>query len=218
MDAADIRPVPRDLDLLGSRPYPGLTDRDVAALGAGRAVVQDGVLGDATASAVRAALVAERASLTPAAVGRGDEKQLHAELRGDLTTWLERRAEEPLAALWRTFDAIATEFRERCWLGVVDSEVQLAVYPPDGARYVRHLDAFAGGGRRRATAVYYLNPDWRPGDGGELVAHEPDGARTIEPRLDRLVLFLADRLEHEVLPAVAPRWAVTAWLLGPLDP
>jgi len=35
--------------------------------------------------------------------------------------------------------------------------------------------------------------------------------------LDRLVLFLAEKVEHAVLPCAAPRWAATAWYLGPVD-
>ena len=35
------------------------------------------------------------------------------------------------------------------------------------------------------------------------------------PGVDRLVVFLSDRVEHEVLPAHAERWAVTAWYYGP---
>lgn len=42
----------------------------------------------------------------------------------------------------------------------------LARYPGGGARYARHRDALPtaekGAGRRRLTAVYYLNHGWTP--------------------------------------------------------
>jgi len=36
----------------------------------------------------------------------------------------------------------------------------------------------------------------------------------VAPVLDRLVVFLSERLDHEVLPTFAPRLAVTAWFYG----
>jgi len=36
----------------------------------------------------------------------------------------------------------------------------------------------------------------------------------VEPTLDRLVVFLSERIEHEVLPSQAPRLALTAWFYG----
>lgn len=59
--------------------------------------------------------------------------------------------------------------------------------PDCGARYVRHLDAFRGGGgdgggadgggeRRVVTVLVYLNPDWRPAHGGHLRAYVGRGA------------------------------------------
>jgi len=43
----------------------------------------------------------------------------------------------------------------------------------------------------------------------------PDGPRDIEPVGGRLVVFLSDRVEHEVLPTSATRRAATAWFRGP---
>lgn len=62
-----------------------------------------------------------------------------------------------------------------------------------------------------ATAIYYVNPGWTPAAGGQLRLHAPAGPVDVEPLLDRLILFLAERIEHEVLPAHASRLAVTAW-------
>ena len=75
---------------------------------------------------------------------------------------------------------------------------------------MRHRDAFPGGDNRRVTAILYLNPDWQPEHGGQLRLHL-DPPRDVEPFSERLVVFLSDRVEHEVLPAFADRWAITAW-------
>jgi SM-20-related protein len=74
------------------------------------------------------------------------------------------------------------------------------------------------------TAIYYVNPGWRPEDGGALRLHAQgtDGADATDaatsaeavdlaPLLDRLIVFLSERVEHEVLPTKSTRWAVTAW-------
>jgi len=181
---------------------------ELERLGAGEVLVFDGALGAERALAVAARLTASREGLAEAGVGRVRDPGV----RGDLTRWLERDSAEPLFAL---FDGLLVELRERAWLGVREMEVQLALYPGRGESYVAHRDAFAGGGRRRATAVYYLNAAWKPGDGGELRVETPDGWREIEPVLDRLVVYLAEVVRHEVMPVHAPRWAVTAWFLGP---
>src|SRR6185295_11601544 len=93
-------------------------------------------------------------------------------------------------------------------------DLQVARYPGAGARYVRHRDAFGGPESRRVSAILYLNPTWTPADGGLLRLHTGAGAVDLEPRLDRLVVFLSERLEHEVLPAHAERFAATAWYYG----
>jgi SM-20-related protein len=69
------------------------------------------------------------------------------------------------------------------------------------------------------TAIYYANPAWRPADGGALRLYaDPsvDSGAAVEPVdvapiLDRLLVFLSERVEHEVLPTQAPRRAITAW-------
>lgn len=126
-------------------------------------------------------------------------------------------------------------------LGFVASRVSMMVarYPGGGARYARHLDAIPEhkGAKRRLTVIYYANPDWNPDDGGCLRTYFPEsvgskipGAQKsveavrggvsevprpwlfdVEPRLDRLVLFASEWLEHEVLPSYAERHSVTGW-------
>ena len=101
----------------------------------------------------------------------------------------------------------------RTW-GSAGFDLQLAHYPGGGERYVRHRDAFQGQSNRRVTAIYYANLDWRPEHGGLLRLHLEEGTQDVEPTLDRLVVFLSERVEHEVLPSHAPRLALTAWFYG----
>lgn len=119
--------------------------------------------------------------------------------------------------------------------GGLKKSVQLAYYPGGGHRYVRHRDAFPGadagaagekGGATEATrcltVICYLNPDWRPEHGGRLRLYLPPGASSssssphwdVDPLLGRAVVFRSDVVEHEVLPAWAPRMALTCWFYG----
>lgn len=124
------------------------------------------------------------------------------------------------------------------------TSVQVAMYPGDGVSgYVRHCDrgqAFCRQEDSKAatsttssnpppsstttpqrllTCVYYLTPhDWnQEQDGGALrVFHEHQGKTTdICPNRDRMVVFRADKIEHQVLPSLRrPRTAITLWFYG----
>jgi SM-20-related protein len=181
----------------------------------------------ALAAAGEVAALAREGRLSPAALGRGAGHRQDAGQRGDLTAWLEDArggagaeggAGGPgLAALRAGFLALGEALNAHAYLGLGRHDVQLALYPGQGARYVRHRDAFAGarGPNRRLTAITYLNPGWEPAHGG-LLRLFPEGGPPVDvpPRLDTLVVFLSERLEHEVLPAHAPRLAATAWYYG----
>jgi len=79
------------------------------------------------------------------------------------------------------------------------SSVQIACYPGDGSRYVKHIDAHkkrspgvdkgrsdGAKSQRLFTFLYYLNDEWSPEDGGCLRIHDVDHAKSkywdIEPR------------------------------------
>ncbi len=194
-----------------------LTDPQIIALGEEGFFVRDGLLGAAAARDVARELdaVARAGGLRPAGVSRGARHRLDADTRGDAIAWLSPDASRPaLAALAARFTGLRDALNREAYLGLDRVEVQLARYPGDGARYRRHRDAFPGGPNRRLTAIYYANPDWRDDHGGLLRLHLPGGPLDVAPVLDRLVVFLSERLDHEVLPAFAPRRAVTAWFYG----
>ena len=101
-----------------------------------------------------------------------------------------------------------------------DCNFMCAVYPGGGARYVKHRDALPYKAGRKLTLIYYLNTNWRPGHGGELHIwpndHESTMPVLVEPVADRLVIFVSS-LEHEVLPAWHPRYALTTWMFNKRD-
>lgn len=152
--------------------------------------------------------------LAPAAAGTSTFGGLHA-----AAGWGELRA-----ALSHIVNALnhSAAGRAEAEMLRLPEKVMLAHYP-EGARYVRHSDVSAAMSHRRVTAILYLNPDWQPSHGGELLLYPTaDSASTtadpaatvatiIAPRLGRLLLF-DSHMEHEVCVTHRPRWAVTAWL------
>jgi SM-20-related protein len=195
-----------------------LTDAEIHALGERGWFLRDTVLGHREAMAVHDAVEALAAGggLRPAGVSRGAAYRVDQAVRGDAIAWMDaENTPADLAPLRLTFLALRDALNRDAYLGLDRIEVQIARYPGGGAAYERHRDAFPASqherSNRRVTAIYYANPAWRPEDGGALRLHGADGTLDLEPVLDRLLVFLSERIEHEVLPARVPRSAVTAW-------
>ncbi|GAB5037404.1 2og-fe oxygenase [Nannochloropsis oceanica] len=108
---------------------------------------------------------------------------------------------------------------------------KIAVSTGAGSHFLKHTDNNCGDSRK-LTLVYYMNPDWRKGNGGELRLYprqtkggRPEGGEEREtkwvdvaPEGDTLVMFFSDELAHEVLPNESEeesdhRWTYTLWLV-----
>ena len=146
--------------------------------------------------------------------------------RGDRMVWIPNGARNTAArgglrALLDGFEALRAQLASSLpELGLTQrTSVQIACYRGGGERYVRHFDAIRGrddhGEQRRVTALYYTSHAWFAAHGGALRLFAPGGeAVELAPLLDRLVLFRSEIVEHEVLAAHAPRYAVTCWMYG----
>ena len=165
----------------------------------------------------------EQGEFQRAGIGRANDYQLKQEVRGDLIHWLDPHDPHPATAnFFAGLDQLVQHLNRTLFLGLQSLEMHLAIYPA-GTRYQRHLDVFQTDGSRRLSAICYLNDDWTPDDGGQLRMYlpGPDGQETtldIVPRGGRLVLFLSDLLEHEVLPARRARYSITGWLRRQASP
>lgn len=214
---ASSAPADRPLNRLCAHPPPEptlsppiavhLSDTDVQTLGEGRPLLFDSVIAAHLLLGLAAAVLA--LPLLPARVGK--RHALLPEVRGDATCFVETAAaREALlpAILW--FAALQAEVNHGAWLGLRGMELQAAWYAP-GSRYERHVDTFHGDPARRLTAILYLQEAWQPEHGGELRVHLLEGPVDVAPIGGRAVVFLADRLEHEVLPTTRGRIALTAW-------
>ena len=134
--------------------------------------------------------------------------------RGDSICWLDEPLFAPERQLLALFENLRRNLNQSLFLGLCDLEQHYARYPA-GAGYARHVDQPRGRGARRLSSIVYLNERWRESDGGVLrCATDGGDFREIEPVGCRLVLFLTEGREHEVLPASRERLSITGWFLG----
>ncbi len=154
-----------------------------------------------------------------AGVGRGDNLVIREDVRTDHVMWL--RDEEITPAQQRYLDLLERlrlALNQSLYLGLFDFEGHFAVYP-EGGFYKPHLDRHRDSRDRLVTVILYLNPDWKPGDGGELKLWTTPGDKEgdyviVEPKMGTLVCFLAGDYWHEVLPAKKTRASITGWFRG----
>jgi SM-20-related protein len=182
-------------------------------------VVVDNFVDDA----FRKALLKEQTDLlnqgqfTKAAVGKGDQKQVRAEIRSDEVLWMDATSLSPLQAIfWEKVAEVQQVLNRRCFLGLKSFEGHFARYPI-GSFYKRHLDQFHAVPHRIVTIILYLNESWTEADGGQLRMYFPqeDGSERVEdvlPLGGRLVVFLSEEIPHEVLPTHKERISITGWL------
>ena len=156
-------------------------------------------------------------SYRAAAVGRGDERQIRAEIRSDHVRWLDPTAlTTPQAGYWEQMERLRVALNRTLYLGLFDLEAHLACFPA-GAHYKAHLDRHRESEVRQLSAIIYLNPEWSTEDGGELRLYTDRESGTGGPFLDvipgfgKLVLFLSGDFWHEVLPARRERHSITGW-------
>lgn len=155
---------------------------------------------------------ANQGALQPAGVGRGSAHGVQEGVRGDHIQWLElgqcAAGDRYLAIL----DDLRGQLNQALYLGLEDYEGHFALYPP-GTFYQKHLDRFRDDDRRAVSAVFYLNSDWLPEQGGALRLYLADGHELdVLPEAGTLVVFLSADLPHEVLPATRERLSLTGWL------
>lgn len=175
--------------------------------------VADHFVDDALLAELRARCVELNASgdLRPAKIGRGANERLAPEVRGDFISWVqapERDAEQRLLA---RLDDLRAELNRALMAGLHDYQGHFAIYPR-GAAYARHFDRLVGSDVRAISVALYLNDHWLPEHGGHLRIYTGGGrSEDVMPTGGRLVAFLSDRFEHEVLPSFRERMSFTGW-------
>uniref|UniRef100_A0A158R477 hypoxia-inducible factor-proline dioxygenase n=1 Tax=Syphacia muris TaxID=451379 RepID=A0A158R477_9BILA len=143
------------------------------------------------------------------------------DVRTDEIFWFDAEDERlanasSLRLLVSTIDSVAAHFKDRvCSYNICSrAKPMIALFPANGARYVRHVDNPAGDGRC-ITSIYYCNEHWdTEKDGGAFRIYPKTSTTpiTINPKADRLLFFFSGRQNpHEVLPTFRKRYAMTIW-------
>lgn len=154
---------------------------------------------------------AAEGELNPAGVGRGAAQEVRETIRGDHILWLDPGESDDCDQYLDAMDELRLAINQGLFIGLEDYECHFALYPP-GAFYRRHLDRFRDDDRRAVSAVFYLNENWQPGDGGELRMFLADEVvRDVQPTAGTLVVFLSGDIPHEVLAARRDRLSLTGW-------
>jgi SM-20-related protein len=152
-----------------------------------------------------------------AGIGTLGMHQIDKSIRGDEIKWLDmNNLSAPIKLYFEQVSAMMNYFNRTLFLSLKDVECHFAHYPA-GTFYKRHLDLLKLSDHRKLSFVFYLNPDWKSGDGGELLLYmQENGAEktvTVDPILGRLVVFRSELLEHEVALAHKSRYSITGWML-----
>lgn len=155
-----------------------------------------------------------RGEFRAAAVGAGSYRAVCSAIRGDEILWLVRPYSPAMECLAERLEQLRLALNRALALGLFDLELHFARYRP-GSCYARHLDQLADSTARILSLALYLSDDWHVGEGGALRLHlAADSAapyRDFLPQAGRLMLFLSDRFEHEVLRATRERLSITGW-------
>ena len=205
----------------------------------GHAVI-DNFLGPIRAQTVQShfrAFVGECAEASPPVLRPGEldaTGRSQPAVRGDLITWL---TGGELAPEWNSVGTLAQIMRTKFLSELIASMkgpqqagvqlihprnfmgmTMLSIYSASSVGFATHTDrneTAVDGDLRKISAVYYLNPGWRPEDGGELLIRPGTSNEVIvQPELDRLVLFWSDSVEHKVgatASSAPPRLALSFW-------
>jgi len=155
----------------------------------------------------------QEGSFHAAKVGRSAEQKTETAIRSDWTSWIDLKtsAQQQLAL---DFANLQNELNRALYLGIQEFECHWARYN-EGQFYDRHIDQSPSKsqlhGERVLSFVLYLNPNWQPGDGGELCLFHKDPEIRIEPRWGRIALFRSDTVPHAVMKSQKERWSLTGW-------
>lgn len=159
----------------------------------------------------------EEGNFKKAGIGTLGMHQIDKTIRGDEIKWLDNLNLSPASQVYMDqVGAMMRYFNRTLFLSLKDFECHFAHYP-SGTFYKRHLDLLKLSDHRKLSFVFYLNPNWKEGDGGELLLYLQENGEektvTVNPILGRLVVFRSEILEHEVALAHKSRHSITGWML-----
>lgn len=189
--------------------------------------VIDDFLPDDLTAALRAIALERQQQGRMHQAGTGQSAITNLNIRGDQIAWLENDDAHPAIQHYLALlQEVQQATNRHLMMGLAQFETHFAIYPAGSGGYATHIDQFRNHkeqptpGARTLTSIIYLNDHWPEEAGGALRLYLDEHDQTpaaearhldIAPLGGRLVLFLAARFWHEVLPARLPRVSVTGW-------
>lgn len=174
--------------------------------------VQIGFYPESWTRRAREEISKQSASFRRAGIGKAETHHTSDQIRKDSTFWWE--IEKP-SEIQKPFVDVLQLLREsinrELFLGLWDFEGHYAIYAP-GAFYRKHFDRFQNDSKRTVSLVTFFNTDWKREDGG-LLRMEAENGSTLEvlPEAGTLVVFLSDRIPHEVTETRRERLSFAGW-------
>lgn len=157
-----------------------------------------------------------------AGIGRGQARQVNRFNRTDQVCWIQGTS-DPCSQWLAMTEQLRVTLNRQLFMGLFSYESHYARYQP-GDFFKRHVDAFVGERNRLVSTVFYLNPNWQPQDGGQLLLYVQGETIEVAPNFGTLVTFLSEDVPHEVLPARRTRYSIAGWyrlnqsMNGAVDP
>ena len=147
-----------------------------------------------------------------AGIGRSIKLHVNARIRQDEISWIDDTS--PAGIAWNFWSTSLQVFlNTQLYLGLFSFESHFSHYS-SGGFYQKHQDAFVGQGNRILSLVTYLNKNWSNSDAGELVLFTGDDGNTpitVAPEFGTLVVFLSEKIPHEVMMTNCDRFSIAGW-------
>jgi SM-20-related protein len=150
----------------------------------------------------------------PAEIKSSLSTDLSQLIRNDLIHWVKDDTSISAEKLFNEqINFMMYQIKDYFRIGLDHFEAHYALYPQNHF-YQRHSDQKKENNKRQFSFVYYLNQQWKPEYGGELVGYQ--GATDekmfgVFPQGGTLALFKSD-IEHEVCLSNTARFSITGWM------
>jgi SM-20-related protein len=135
-------------------------------------------------------------------------------IRNDLIYWVKPETHLPTEKIFiEQINFMMYQIKDYFRIGLDHFEAHYALYPQSHF-YQRHSDQKKENNKRQFSFVYYLNPEWKPEYGGELVGYKGASDEiefSVFPYGGTLALFKSD-IEHEVRISNSARFSITGWM------
>jgi Rps23 Pro-64 3,4-dihydroxylase Tpa1-like proline 4-hydroxylase len=176
--------------------------------------ISENFLSDDLANKLKQNLIAlnQQDLLITAGTGNSQAIVYDSAVRSDSIFWLDKKNNNASEnAFFEQIEAFISYLNESCFTGITGYEFHYSLYEK-GDFYLPHFDQFQNSPSRKYSMISYLNSNWQPSDGGELLIQQENYNQKITPIQGKTVFFKSDELLHEVLVTQNIRMSITGWL------